>query len=60
MSTQWYVRPVLWQQSLVNARLSRVVNDLAQWQAINAQQIVQLRERVAILEEQLANQKEPS
>ena len=54
MSTKWYVRPILWQQSDVNARTARVISDLAQWHELDARRLSQLEARVAALEARLA------
>jgi hypothetical protein len=62
MSTKWYVRPILSQQSAVNARTARVLSDLAQWHELDAQRLRQLEERVAELEGRLTDlqsQREP-
>jgi hypothetical protein len=54
MSTKWYVRPVLRQQSNVNARTARIISDLAQWHELDARRLWQLETRVAELEARLA------
>jgi hypothetical protein len=53
MSTKWYVRPILWQQSDVNVRSARLVSDLAQWHELDARRIGQLEARLAELEARL-------
>jgi hypothetical protein len=54
MSTKWYMRPVLRQQSNVNARAARIISDLAQWHELDARRLQQLESRVAELEARLA------
>ena len=54
MSTKWYVRPILRQQSEVNVRTSRVVSDLAQWHELDARRVSRLEARLAELEARLA------
>ena len=54
MSAKWYVRPIMAQQSDVNARTARAVSDLAQWHEMDARQLNQLEKRVAELEARLA------
>jgi hypothetical protein len=54
MSTKWYVRPVLRQQSNVNARTARIISDLAQWHELDARRLQQLETRVTELEARLA------
>jgi len=49
VSTKWYVRPILAQQSDVNARTACLLNDLAQWQQMQAQRVLELEARVAEL-----------
>jgi hypothetical protein len=56
MSTKWYVRPILWQQSEVNARTARTISDLAQWHELDSRRLGQLEARVAELEARLAHQ----
>ena len=53
MSTKWYLRPILGQQSDVNARTARLLNDLAQWQQMQARRVLELEARVAELEARL-------
>jgi len=53
MSTKWYVRPVLGQQSDVNARTARLLSDLAQWHEMDGQRLRELEARVAELEARL-------
>jgi hypothetical protein len=50
ISTKWYVRPILSQQSEINARTARTLSDLAQWHEIDARRLEQLESRVAELE----------
>ena len=54
MSTKWYVRPILAQQSEVNARAAGVISDLAQWHEMDANRLPLLEARVAELEARLA------
>jgi len=54
MSTKWYVRPILWQQSDVNIRTVRAISDVAHWHELDARRLVQLEARVAELEACLA------
>jgi hypothetical protein len=54
MSTKWYVRPIIAQQSDLNARSARVVSDLAQWHELDARRLDQLETRLADLEARLA------
>jgi len=54
MSTKWYVRPILWQQSEVNFRTSHVISDLAQWHELDTRRVSQLEVRLAELEARLA------
>jgi hypothetical protein len=56
MSTKWYVRPILGQQSDVNAHTARLLSDLAQWQQMQARHVLELEARVAELESRLAEQ----
>ena len=53
MSTKWYVRPILSQQSDVNARAARLLSDLARWQQTQAGHMLELEARVAELESRL-------
>jgi hypothetical protein len=53
MSTKWYVRPILGQQSDVNVRTARLLSDLAQWQAMEGQRLRELEARLAELEARL-------
>ncbi len=55
MSTKWYVRPILSQQSDVNARAIRLISELAQWHELDARRLGQLEARVAELEAHLAS-----
>ena len=57
MSTKWYVRPILWQQSEINARTARTISDVAQWHEMDARRLEQLEARVAELEAHLAHQR---
>jgi hypothetical protein len=54
VSTKWYVRPIMAQQSDVNARASRTISDLAQWHEMDARRLSQLEKRLAELEARLA------
>jgi hypothetical protein len=54
MSTKWYVRPIMAQQSDVNARTAHTVSDLAQWHEMDARRLSQLEKRLAELETRLA------
>jgi hypothetical protein len=53
MSTKWYVRPILGQQSEVNALTTRLLSDLAQWHEMDGQRLRELESRVAELETRL-------
>ena len=53
MSTKWYVRPILGQQSEVNALTTRLLSDLAQWHEMDGQRLRELESRVAELEARL-------
>lgn len=53
MSTKWYVLPILQQQSHVNARVSLILDSLAQWQVLNASAVAHLQARVTDLEARL-------
>jgi hypothetical protein len=54
MSTKWYVRPILAQQSDLNARSARAISDLAQWHELDARRLDQLETRLTDLEARLA------
>lgn len=54
MSTKWYARPILQQQSDVNARVAALLSDLVQWHELDADRLRQLEARVAELEGRLA------
>jgi hypothetical protein len=54
MSTKWYVRPILSQQSGVNARAARLISELAQWHELDTRRLGELEARVAELEARLA------
>jgi hypothetical protein len=54
MSTKWYVRPILAQQSEVNMRTAGVVSDLAQWHELGTNRLHLLEARMAELEARLA------
>jgi transcription elongation GreA/GreB family factor len=58
MSAKWYVRPVLWQQSDVNARTTRAISDLANWHELDARRLGQLEAQVAELEARRLDQLE--
>ena len=54
MSAKWYVRPILWQQSDLNARTAHLLSDLAQWHELDARRIHDLESRLAALEARLS------
>jgi len=54
MSTKWYVRPILWQQSDMNIRTVRAISDVAHWHELDTHRLLQLEARVAELEARLA------
>ncbi len=56
MSTKWYVRPILQQQSDVNTRVASIIGDLVQWHELDADRLRQLEKRVAELEDRLARE----
>jgi len=56
MSTKWYVRPILQQQSDVNSRAAGIISDLVQWHELDADRLRQLEARVAELEDRLARE----
>jgi hypothetical protein len=56
MSTKWYVRPILQQQSDVNSRAAGIISDLVQWHELDADRLRQLEVRVAELEDHLARE----
>ena len=58
MSTKWYVRPIMAQQSGLNARSARAISDLAQWHELDARRLDQLETRIAELEARLARGEE--
>jgi len=53
MSTKWYVRPIMAQQSDLNARSVRAISDLAQWHELDARRLDQLETQLAELEARL-------
>ena len=53
MSTKWYVHPLIWQQSMINARLSMIICEMAQWQEINVLHLAELQARIDELEARL-------
>jgi hypothetical protein len=53
MSTKWYVRPIMQQQSAVNTQLVELVAEMAQWQELQAQELAVLEARLASLESRL-------
>lgn len=55
MSTKWYVRPILSQQSGVNARAARLISELVQWHELDTQRLGELEARVEELEARLAS-----
>jgi hypothetical protein len=56
MSTKWYVRPLIWQQSNINMRLASVMGEIELWQQLHAAHVSQLQQRVDYLEARLAKQ----
>ena len=54
MSTKWYVRPIMAQQSDINSRSVRAVSDLAQWHELDARRLDRLETQLADLEARLA------
>jgi hypothetical protein len=56
MSTKWYVRPILDQQSDVNSRAASLISDLVQWHELDADRLRRLETRVAELEQRLDRQ----
>jgi len=54
MSTKWYARPIMAQQSDLNARSARAISDLAQWHELDARRLDQLETQLADLEARLA------
>jgi len=56
MSTKWYVLPVIRQQSLINKRISLIVDELEHWQALQTQRLIDLQVRVEALEARLMAQ----
>ncbi len=56
MSTKWYVLPVMRQQSLINKRISLIVDELEHWQALQGRRLVELEGRVKALEARLVQQ----
>ncbi|HFQ93825.1 MAG TPA: hypothetical protein ENK32_07440 [Anaerolineae bacterium] len=57
MSTKWYVRPLIRQQNDINRQTGLLLNEMLQWQEINARQIADLQKQVAALEAALENAK---
>lgn len=53
MSTKWYVRPIVQQQSAVNTQLVELVVEMAQWQELQAQKLAVLKARLVKLESYL-------
>lgn len=53
MSTKWYVRPLLEQQSEVNAQTAQLLGELFQEIDIDGQRLSELEARVAMLEARL-------
>lgn len=56
MSTKWYVLPVMRQQSLINKRISLIVDELEHWQTLQARRLLELETRVKALEARLVQQ----
>lgn len=56
MSTKWYVRPIIWQQSQINARMATIMSEMELWQQLHVAQVAQLQQRVAYLEDVVAQQ----
>jgi hypothetical protein len=56
MSTKWYLRPILQQQSEVNARTAAIISDLVQWHELDAERLRLLEARVLELEAHLAGE----
>jgi hypothetical protein len=54
MSTKWYVRPILREQSQANARAAWVISDLMMWHELDADRIRQLEIQMSELEARLA------
>lgn len=46
MSTRWYVLPIIQQQNETNRKLLLVINELTQWQELDARRISQLEARL--------------
>jgi hypothetical protein len=53
MSTKWYLRPLIRQQTAVNLQTGYLISELVQWCELDAQRLGQLEARVAELEQQL-------
>lgn len=53
VATKQYVRPIIQQQSDLNAQMARLISEVVQWQGICALEIRALRARVQELEERL-------
>lgn len=56
MSTKWYLRPILLQQSGVNSQAASIISDLVQWHELDAGRLRQLEARIAELEDLLAHE----
>jgi hypothetical protein len=55
MSTKWYVRPLVAQQTKVNRAAGYLISELAQWRELDAQRLARLEARVAELERLLGD-----
>jgi hypothetical protein len=53
MSTKWYVRPILQQQTAINAQLIELVAEMTQWQELQAHELAVLKARLVELESYL-------
>ena len=53
MSTKWYVRPILQQQTAINAQLIELVAEMTQWQELQAVELAVLKARLVELESYL-------
>jgi hypothetical protein len=53
MSTKWYLRPIIRQQTAVNLQAGYLISELVQWRELDAQRLGELEARVAELEQRL-------
>ena len=53
MSTKWYVRPLVAQQTRVNREAGYLISELAQWRELDARRLARLEARVAELEQRV-------